>query len=184
MSDSRAIDDALLIDQARGGDTEAFGALYDQYAEPVFRFLFTRLDNRMDAEDLTGEVFLRAWKSLPRYRQQGYAFSAYLFQIARNLLIDHYRRSGRVESLSDQMAGILVNPDSEPADVVVKELERKELRDTFSTLREDYQTVLTLRFVSGLSSDETAQVMGRSSGAVRVLQHRALAALKKKIEAE
>ena len=90
MPDSRIADDARLVKRAKNGDAEAFGRLHDRYAESIFRFLNARLNNRMDAEDLFGEVFLRAWHALPRYRQQGFPFSAYLFRIARNLLIDHY----------------------------------------------------------------------------------------------
>ncbi|MEA3350546.1 MAG: sigma-70 family RNA polymerase sigma factor [Chloroflexota bacterium] len=182
MSDSQVKNDAQLVKQAKQGDVSAFGELYDQYAEAVYRFLHTRVNTRMDAEDLTSEVFLRAWRSLSRYRHRGYAFSAYLFQIARNLLIDYYRRSDRVEAISEREMRLLADEDAGPSDKVVKQLEHEELRETLEQLREDYRTVLMLRFVSGFSSKETAEAMERSSGAVRVLQHRALNSLKELLQ--
>lgn len=182
MPDPQASEDARLVKQAKQGELSAFGELYDQYADAVFRFLYARVNTRMDAEDLTSEVFLRAWRSLSRYRHQGHAFSAYLFQIARNLLIDYYRRSDRVEAISEGEMRRLEDEDAGPSAKVVQQLEHEKLRETLGQLREDYRTVLMLRFVSGFSSRETAEAMERSSGAVRVLQHRALAALRDLLE--
>ena len=182
MSDSQARDDARLVKQAKGGDLSAFGELYDQYADAIFRFLYARVNTRMDAEDLTSDVFLRAWRSLSGYKHQGHPFSAYLFQIARNLLIDYYRRSDRVESMTEREMRLLSDETAGPSAKVVQELEHEQLRETLDQLRDDYRTVLMLRFVSGLSSRETAEAMERSSGAVRVLQHRALAALRDLLE--
>src|SRR5512134_325908 len=89
-------DDAQLLTIAKSGEAEAFGALYERYADPIFRYLYARLDNRLDAEDLTEEVFLRFWRSLPRYRDKEFPVAAFLFRIAQNALIDHHRRSGRI----------------------------------------------------------------------------------------
>mgnify|MGYP006305445417 CR=1 FL=1 len=182
MSDSPAKEDARLVKQAKGGELSAFGELYDQYADAIFRFLYARVNTRMDAEDLTSEVFLRAWRSLSDYHHQGHPFSAYLFQIARNLLIDYYRRSDRVEAMTEREMRLLSDETAGPSAKVVQQLEHAELRETLAQLRDDYRTVLMLRFVSGLSSQETAEAMERSSGAVRVLQHRALAALRDLLE--
>lgn len=179
MSTLQEIDDVELLRIAQDGNVDAFGELYERYAQRVFRFLYAHLDNRLDAEDLVGDVFLRVWRSLPKYQEQGVPFLAFLFRIARNALIDHYRRSGK----SKQNVSIddITLRDGEPelGDTVTANLEHEELRQTLGELREDYRTVLVLRFLSELSPDETAAVMGRSAGAVRVLQHRALAALRK-----
>src|SRR5512135_2066488 len=86
-----------LIKRAQRGDPLAFGELYECHASAIFRFLCAHLNSRMDAEDLTGEVFLKAWLSLPRYNERGVPFLAFLFRIARNILVDHYRRSSRQE---------------------------------------------------------------------------------------
>ncbi len=176
--------DTQLIQKAQNGDKDAFGTLYERYAQTIFRFVYSRLDNRLDAEDLTEEVFVRVWKSLPDYREQGAPFVAYLFQVARNSIIDFYRRSQHKKqdlSVEDHVIDIVdENPD--PAEMYALGIEHKELRDVLAKLHEDYRVVLELRFLHDLSPDETAQVMGKSVGGVRVLQHRALAALRKLLE--
>ncbi|NOY98941.1 MAG: sigma-70 family RNA polymerase sigma factor [Chloroflexi bacterium] len=182
MPDSQLPEDATLIEQARTGSADAFGELYERYARVVFRFLYARLDGRLDAEDLTSEVFLRAWRALPRYRERGFRFSSFLLRIAHNVLVDHYRRVGRVSSLSRQDVNALQNHSTSAGEVAVRNLEQQELLQVLGRLRKNYQTVLSLRFLSELSPAETAKVMGCSEGSVRVMQHRALKALKALIE--
>lgn len=176
---SRSYDDEQLIQQIKNGDTEAFGVLYEQYAEMIFRYIYAHLENRLDAEDLTEEIFLRAWRALPKYDERGLPFSAFLFRIARNSLIDYYRQHKTVQSIDDME---LQAHEAGPEEAVAASIESHDLRKTISELREDYRNVLIFRFLSGLSPDETAQVMQRSVGAVRVLQHRALSSLKSLLE--
>jgi RNA polymerase sigma-70 factor (ECF subfamily) len=182
MSDLPAVEDYQLLKSAQDGDTEAFGRLYERYADRVFRFLFAHVDNRLDAEDLTEDVFLRVWRSLPNYREQGVPFLAYLFRIARNALIDHYRRSGLTKNQVSIEDLSLHDGNPGPGESAISSLEREELRVSLEQLRDDYRTVLVLRFLSELSPEETAQVMGRTPGAVRVLQHRALSALRSMLD--
>lgn len=184
MTDSQPADEQRLLQQAQGGDTEAFGLLYEQYAPAVFRFLYAHLDDRLDAEDLTEEVFFRVWQSLPGYEARGVPFGGFVFRVARNALYDHYRRSrrqphrpGSLEWAEEHHAG----PGSDPAVSVLEQMEHRVLHQTLGLLREDHRQVLSLRFLAGLTPEETAQAMGKSTGAIRVLQHRALAALKKLI---
>ena len=87
MAQVQPVEDIQLIQQSQKGDTQAFGELYERYAQRVFRYLYAHLDNRLDAEDLTEEVFLRVWKSLGGYQEQGVPFLAFLFRVARNALI-------------------------------------------------------------------------------------------------
>jgi RNA polymerase sigma-70 factor (ECF subfamily) len=177
------LEDIELIKYAQSGDTEAFGVIYERYARVIYRFLNAHLNDFQDAEDILADVFLRVWKVLPKYQDRGTPFLVLLFRIARNRLIDHYRHvSTKRPSVSLDYVNI---PDrkSEPADILVAKWENAELRRTMQKLREDYRTVLILRFISGLSPDEAAQVMGRSVGAVRVLQHRALASLRELLNA-
>jgi RNA polymerase sigma-70 factor (ECF subfamily) len=176
------VDDIQLLKNAQDGNAEAFGELYERYAQRVFRFLYAHLSNQQDAEDLTGEVFLRVWRSLGNYRERGVPFLAFLFRIARNALIDHYRRTGKPKQDVSIDDVLLQDQKPSPGDMVAANLEHQEIRETLDQLRDDYRTVLVLRFLSELSPDETAQVMGRSPGAVRVLQHRALASLRTLIE--
>ena len=172
-------DEAVLLRAARQGDPEAFGKLYEDYAPQVFRYLYANLDERMEAEDLTGEVFLRVWQALPGYREKGFPFRAFLFRVARNALIDRSRRLRQRRSHQpldeERMAEHVSNPGGQQEQA----LEHEELYRLLGRLREDYHTVLALRFLAGLSPEEIAQAMGKSNSAVRVLQHRALAALRK-----
>ncbi len=172
---NRQFDDEQIIKRVKNGDAEAFGVLYEQYAEVIFRYVYAHLDGRLDAEDLTEEIFLRAWRALPKYDERGLPFTAFLFRIARNSLIDHYRQKKVVQSIEDVE---LQSHEAGPEEAVEVRIENGSLRETLAKLREDYRNVLIFRFLSGLSPEETAQVMQRSVGAVRVLQHRALAALR------
>lgn len=172
-------DDAELVRQAKSGNTYAFAALYERYATDIYRFIKAQVPDTLEAEDLTSDVFLRAWHSLRRYRERGYPFSAYLYKIARNILIDHWRskkkkidsRSLQIETFEDQFyiddERLKPTPDS-PA-----------LWQVLNEIREDYRSVLVLRFMVGLSPAEIAVIMHRSEGAVRVLQHRAVAAVRR-----
>jgi RNA polymerase sigma-70 factor (ECF subfamily) len=175
--------DHELIKQAQRGDTHAFGELYEIHAPVIYRYLFAHLENAMDAEDLTGEVFLKAWQSLPKYSERGIPFLAFLFRIAHNVLVDQYRRNQRIDPKSpEDMDGYKEDESTEPVDLVGNQMEHQHIMKVLSKLRTDYQSVLTLRFISELSPEETAQVMNRSVGAIRVLQHRALGALRDEID--
>ncbi len=171
--------DQELIKKAQRGDTLAFGDLYQCHAPVIFRYLFAHLDSRMDAEDLTGEVFLKTWQSLPKYNERGVPFLAFLFRVARNVLVDHYRQSNRLQSSSpEELDCYKQDGSAEAIDLVGTRLEHQRIMQVMSGLRPDYRSVLTLRFISELSPEETALAMERSVGAIRVLQHRALAALR------
>jgi RNA polymerase sigma-70 factor (ECF subfamily) len=182
MPDWPAVEDVQLLKKAQHGDAQAFGELYERHALAVFRFLYAHLDNRLDAEDLTEEVFLRTWRTLPRYRDQGVPFKAFLFRVAHNALVDHYRSHSRSKGELSIEDSVIHDLRSEPGSLFQQNQEHQELRSTLAQMREDYQTVLIARFLADLSPEETAQVMGRSVGAVRVLQHRALTALRKLME--
>ena len=178
-SERQSQDEKRLLEAAQNGDSEAFGQLYELYATRLFRFLYAHMDSRQDAEDLTEEVFIKVWQALPGYRRRGIPFAAYLFRSARNALTDHYRRVRRRPRLLSLGEHMLEDTGGNPADGLLADQAQRELRVALGKLRRDYHTVLSLRFFADLSPDETAAAMGRSPGAVRVLQHRALAALKK-----
>lgn len=176
------VEDDQLIIECQNGESEAFGELYQRYLPPVYRFISARLNDRQDAEDLAEEVFIRVWRSIASYEDQGVPFISYLFRVARNAIIDHYRSTGRKgyqESIEGQ---VLHDPHADPSDIAMTNLENQEIRQILDQLRDDYRMVLVLRFLSELSPEEVAQVMGRSTGAVRVLQHRALISLRDLLE--
>lgn len=177
--------DAQLIQRAKDGDSVAFGELYERYADAVFRFIYSQTSDRLDAEDLTADVFLKAWQSLPRYEERGFSFSAFLFRIARNSLIDSRRKQKPVDQIpEDEMMNLPETMTSEPDSILSAKIQHKQLVSILKQLRYDYRTVIVLRFINELSPQETSQVMGRSIGAVRVLQHRALTSLRKLIPSQ
>lgn len=180
--DWRVADEQTLIKYAQDGDAEAFAEIYARYAPSIYRFLNANMDDPMEAEDLLADVFFRIWQALPGYKEQGTPFLVLLYRIARNRLIDHYRKAANKRQHTS--IDLLNLPDQrpEPVDLVIANLEYAELRQIIKGMREDYRTVLVLRFVNGLTPEETALVMNRSVGAVRVLQHRALAVLRKLLD--
>jgi len=173
--------DAPLDELARAasaGDVEAVGRLYDQLFGPIYRYIAVRVRSREDAEDLTHLVFERIVAALPRYRHDGKPFSAWAFRIARNAVIDHQRRNRRTEPLDqvperDDTGG----PDA----ISLHEEEIRELRAAILQLTPDQREALILRYASGLSADEAAQVMGRRAGTIRGLTFRAIEALRRQL---
>jgi len=185
MPDWEGLNDTQLLDEAQNGKPEAFGELYSRHAGKIFRFLYAHVDDRLDAEDLTNEVFLKAWRSLPSYQRQGVPFSAFLFRVARNVLIDFYRRSTHLKNLVQVDTGSdKADQPVDPAGDISDLIEHRELVRLLNLLKEDYRIVLVLRFLTGLSPSETAQVMRRSHGAIRILQYRALIELRALLEKE
>lgn len=181
MLDWQEVDDDQLLKLAKGGNAEAFGEIYERNTNLIFGFLYANLDNRLDAEDLTEDVFLRAWDYLPDFDDTGVPFSAFLLRIARNALYDHYRRSKHRANHLD-IENVFLVADSNPVEKVSDNFRHEELREVLDELKEDYRLVLVLRFLKELSPAETAEVMERSIGAVRVLQHRAINAARKLLD--
>lgn len=169
--------EAELVKQARQGDADAFARLYDAHINEVYQFIYYRVSSDRDtAEDLTSQVFLKAWHGLPRYQLRGVPFRAWLFQIARNLVIDYYRARKDEVSLEPYA---LSRPD--PAVNVAREVENQLQTDwfraKFQELTPEQREVLTLKFINGFSTKEIAGVMNKRQGAIRALQMRALQAL-------
>lgn len=172
-------EDADLVERARRGEADAFSQLYRRYFDPIFRYLRTRMADEAGAEDLAGTVFLRAYRSLDRYRERGHPFSAYLYQIARNALADHYRTVGREVDLEE--ASGLPSPAGAPDEHLAGQEEIAAMRRALSALSPDHQEVIRLRVLLDLPTATTAEWMGRSEGAVRTLLFRALAALRREM---
>ncbi len=168
-----------LVDLARRGDAEAFGALYDHYHPPVYRFVYYRVASQALAEDLVSETFFRALRSMASFQWQGKDFGAWLMTIARNLVADHYK-SGRtrLETSTDDFAGHEGVTEG-PEDEVMADLTNDLLRTALTRLPAEQQECLVMRFLNGSSIAETAQALGRSEGAVKQLQLRAVRNLAK-----
>ncbi len=166
--------DADLLKKAVEGDAQAYGDLYERYLDPIYRYVYFRVGNETEAEDLTEMVFLKVWEALPQYDASRAPFSAWLHRVAHNLVVDHFRTRRVHEELPQE----LPSPGAQPERAAVRAAEHDEVQTALSQLKPDYQEVLTLRFINQFSHRETAEVMERSVAAVRVLQHRALAALR------
>lgn len=166
------------LKRAKDGEAEAFGHLYDYYHAQIYRFVFLRVGSRQAAEDLTHEVFVSAWKNIDSYQERGYPFSSWLYRIARNAIIDHYR-TRREETDIEAIDPAHFAEEAELEARVDNALQLAEIHKRLSQLGEDYQEVIILRFIEELSVRETAKAMDKSESAVKVAQHRALAKLKK-----
>lgn len=166
-----------LIQSAKSGDTEAFARLYDAYLEHVYRYIYFRVSDDETAEDITSQVFLKAWEHLDRYQPGSSPFLAWLYTIARNQVIDHYRT--RKETVSLDEAAFVPAKDQAVDEQVQSRFEVRALRDALKFLTEDQQQVLVLRFIAGMETREISKQMGKAEGAVRALQMRALQALSK-----
>lgn len=156
------------------GDARAFGHLYDACVDRVYRYIFFRVTDVQTAEDLTSEVFLKAWENLHRYQPRG-PFVAWLYAIARNTVIDHYRTRKQNVSLDDVATALGHDPHLD--DKIDLEFDVKTLQAAMKHLTQDQREVLTLKFIAGLGTSEISRQMRKSEGAIRALQMRALQAL-------
>jgi RNA polymerase sigma-70 factor (ECF subfamily) len=168
-----------LVELARGGDSEAFGMLYDHYHVAVYRFLYYRVGGAVVAEDLTSETFFRALRGMASFRWQGKDFGAWLMTIARNLATDHFKAGRtRLELATEDMAPH-DSAEEGPENSVLAALTNEALLTALKELPSEQQECLIMRFLQGLSIAETAKVLGRSDGAVKQLQLRGVRNLAK-----
>jgi RNA polymerase sigma-70 factor (ECF subfamily) len=172
-----------LILRATQGDKKAFGALYEIYLDPIYRFIFYRVSNEQEAEDMAEEVFIRAWNSLPNLKDGAEIqnFRSWLYRVARNLIVDRYRKKNLEVEMEDQT--FLTDQTPQPDAAVLMEEESSLLRDAIRKLEEPFREVLVHRFVNELSHAETAGLMGLRENHIRVLQYRALKKLRSILEA-
>jgi len=169
-----------LIASAKQGNQEAMSALYEFYAQSIYRYISYRVDSQMVAEDITAEVFLRMVRELPSFEDRGLPFGAWLYKIASNLLKDHYRHTQSKPEV--ELDESLRNDDTDPFLRIENAQERQRIAEALQTLPSEYQDVLILRFMRGLSHAEVAQILNKSENALRTIQHRALKALGKKLD--
>jgi RNA polymerase sigma-70 factor, ECF subfamily len=170
-------EDRNLALRAGKGDAAAFGALYDRYVEAVYRYVFYRVRNDADAEDLVSDVFMRALRAIPRYEPR-VAFLAWLYRIARNAVIDRARRSRTQISFEDALAHPGADNIVEPDATILALSDKEAVRAALAKLTPLQQEVIVLRFVEGYSTLEIAKFVGKREGTVRGIQFRALEALR------
>jgi RNA polymerase sigma-70 factor (ECF subfamily) len=190
MAELTQVDVEAMVRDARAGDTHALGRLYDTYRDRVARFATGRLGDAEKAEDVTSETFEAVCRNLGSY-QAGTDFEAWLFTIAHRRVADHFRRRSRRREVELDEALLLADRGGRPAlpgplppavggpeEAVLAAEQRSEVAGAFRRLRADQQEVLALRVLGGLSAIQVGEVLGKSEGAVRVAQHRALRSLR------
>jgi RNA polymerase sigma factor (sigma-70 family) len=165
-----------LVERAKEGESSAFGLLYDYYLPKIYRFVLIKVSQREEAEDITHLTFLKAWESIDRYSYHGYSFGSWLYQIARNVVIDHYRGTSVQTSLEDADEPESNEPwPGHDLDTKVKYAEVMQALSKLGTLEQD---VIIMRFVENLPVRDVAEAIGKSEGAVKLIQHRAMKKLK------
>ncbi len=170
-----------LVDRAQQGDREALEELYLIHFDRIYSYLHVSVGNRHDAEDLTTQTFLKMLESIGKFRWQSAPFSAWLFRIAHNLAMDHFRATKRWQPEEDV-------PEPEPDESTSAEagalesIGRKSMLELIEELSPEQQQVLTLKFVFNFANAEAATILGKTEGAIKSLQHRALVSLQKQLE--
>jgi len=170
-----------LVSRAQNGDGDAFALLYQEYVNPIYRYTYLRVGQAGLAEDLTQEVFLRALQSIGSYRWKGKLFVSWLFRIAHNLIIDHYRRAKKNKCIP--LAETVTNVASDdPVATAEQRMELSGLKRAIEKLPAQQREVISLRFGTDLSVAETAVAIGKTEGTVKKLQYVAIAKLRKLME--
>jgi RNA polymerase sigma-70 factor, ECF subfamily len=170
-----------LVEQAQAGDREALEELYLIHFDRIYSYLHVSVGNRHDAEDLTTQTFLRMLEAIGKFRWQSAPFSAWLFRIAHNLAMDHFRATKRWQPEETP-------PEPAPDEATSAEhgalesIGRRSMLELIDDLSPEQQQVLTLKFVFNFGNAEAATILGKTEGAIKSLQHRALASLQKQLE--
>jgi RNA polymerase sigma-70 factor (ECF subfamily) len=178
------IGEAKLTRLAAKGDVEAFSALYTRHFDRIYRYVYYKTGHVLTSEDLTERIFVKAWKAMERYEQRRCGFLAWLYRIAHNVVIDHYRTQKDTVLLEDLPVTLEVEDAQTPEESLAWQQEVERLQAAVAQLPDEQQQVIILRFVEGLNHADVAAILGKSEGASRVVQCRALAALHKILSEE
>jgi RNA polymerase sigma-70 factor, ECF subfamily len=172
-----------LVERAQQGDRDALEELYLLHFDRIYSYLHMSVGNRHDAEDLTTQTFLKMLESIGKFRWRAAPFSAWLFRIAHNLAMDHFRASKRWQPEEE-----VPEPDpgegSAAEEEALESIGRRSMLELIDNLSHEQQQVLTLKFVFNFSNGDVATILGKTEGAIKSLQHRALASLQRQLENE
>lgn len=170
-------DEKSLVRRAQQGEEDAFAQLYEEYFDKIYRYVTLKIGDTMEAEDITQQVFIKSLRSISSFRWKGVPFSAWLFRIAHNQVVDYLRKKGKRVTVSIDTVSVL--SDSNPELTTERNLDIEQLTWATQRLSQAQQDVISLRFAGDLSIAEAAQVVGKSQGAIKALQHSAIVALRK-----
>ena len=171
-----------LVRRAQQHDQDAFAQLYEEYFDKIYRYIAFKIGNKTEAEDMTQRVFLNAIKSISSFRWRGIPFSAWLFRIAHNQVVDYLRKKAKHATTS--LDEVLVSNGNNPQLVAEQNLDIERLLLATEQLTQVQREVISLRFASELSIAQVARVMAKSQGAIKALQHSAIVALRKTLSVE
>ena len=160
---------------------KVFSKIYDQYVEKIYRFIFVKVNSQQIAEDLCSETFIRCLNTFKKNKNKIENIQAFLYQIARNLVVDHYREKGKVEVVPIEFVSI-TDSDTGLEEKALTDSDLEEIKQALTNLKENYQNVIICHYIDDLSIPEIAQIMEKPEGTVRVTLHRALKALKNEIK--
>ena len=170
-------DEESLVQRAKQRDQKAFTQLYEEHFDKIYRYVALRIGDRTEAEDMTQQVFLNALKSISSFKWKGVPFAAWLFRIAHNQVVDYLRKKSK--QAAAPLDESLVSSDSNPQLMAEHSLDVEQLLLATRRLTEAQRQVISLRFAGELSINQVANIMGKSQGAVKALQHSAIVALRK-----
>jgi len=166
-----------IVQRAINGDREAFTQLYDMHFDRIYRYIYVKVHSQAEAEDLTQDVFIKAYEAIKSYKWMDLPFTAWLFKIAHNRVIDHVRKSSKEKKTSLDEAGAIQVGD--PVAMTEQNYEIYQLKLAMEKLPDAQREVATLRFISELSIAEVAAALGKSEGTIKALQFNAVASLRK-----
>ena len=181
MKDYHVPDEENLVRLAQQRDEKAFAQLYEAYFDRIYRYIRIRIGDVTEAEDMTQQVFLKVLQSISSFRWAGKPFSAWLFRIAHNQVVDHLRKKTKRTTVPLEEAPPMVATSPDPEDIVAIKLEMEQVAIAARDLTEAQREVISLRFAGGMSIAEVAKSMGRSEGAIKALQHSGILVLRKKL---
>lgn len=178
MVDRPGKDLSKLVEQARSGEAEAFGHLYDLFLDKIYRFIFLKVSNKQEAEDLSQQVFMKAWEAIGRFEDEGVPFSSWLYKIARNLVIDFYRTRKASISLEENIDSEVLWDEIDAGEEIVRNHEKEMILIALNDLTGDQKDVILLRYIEDLPYDEIAKITNKNQTALRILQYRGMKKLR------
>ena len=174
-----------LVRKAQKGDASSFAALYQHFADQIYRYVSFKTGSPTEAEDITGDVFVRMLESIHSFKWQGYPFSSWLFRIAHNLVVDYFRKKGRSKNvLLEEATATTGSSSSDLESHAELNLSMREVHGAMEGLTNLQREVISLRFAAGLSVAETARAVGKKENAVKALQHAGLKKLRRILGSE
>ncbi len=181
MAQEQIPDLSKWVEMAQGGDSQAFAQVYDALVKPIYRYIYYRVEDSI-AEDLTEETFLKIWQNLGKYKKGTTPFASWAFRIAHNLVVDYYRKNQSTDEISEELPD--PHDHSAPDRQANLKLTQVRLRKIIRKLPDNYQQVIILKYINDLDNRQIAEATGKTEGAVRIIQFRALEQLRGLMSAE